>query len=106
IPAFSILETPSPKPAPSASPKPEEKKPDVPDLASIKTAVRELSPGDASDFVATQTGGLVAVLESREPADPAGFEQVRANFEKHYIQSKRTRSEEHTSELQSQSKLV
>ena len=90
IPPFSILETPPPKPAPSASPKPEEKKPDVPDLASIKTAVRELSPGDASDFVATPTGGLVAVLESREPADPAGFEQVRATFEKNYIQSKRT----------------
>ena len=90
IPPFSILETPPPKPAPSASPKSEEKKPDVPDLASIKTAVRELNPGDASDFVATPTGGLVAVLESREPADPAGFEQVRATFEKNYIQSKRT----------------
>src|SRR5205085_12493297 len=106
IPTSSINDTPQPKPTPPASPKPEEKKPDVPDLASIKTAVRELNPGDASDFVATQIGGLVAVLESREPADPAGFEQVRATFEKNYIQSKRTRSEEHTSELQSQSKLV
>ncbi|HEX8897477.1 MAG TPA: hypothetical protein VF751_02170, partial [Chthoniobacterales bacterium] len=89
IPPFSILDPPPPKPAPSASPKPEEKKPDVPDLASIKSAVRELNPGDASDFVATPTGGLVAVLESREPADPTGFEQVRATFEKNYIQSKR-----------------
>jgi hypothetical protein len=90
VPPFSILENPTPTPAPSASPKPEEKKPDVPDLASIKSAIRELNPGDASDFVATGTGGLVAVLESREPGDPAGFAQAKASFEKNYLQSKRT----------------
>jgi hypothetical protein len=89
VPPFSILETPPPKPEPSASPKPEEKKPDVPDLPSIKSAVRELNPGDASDFVSTQTGGLVVVLESREPGDPAGFATAKAAFEKNYLQSKR-----------------
>jgi hypothetical protein len=90
VPPFSILE-PAPKPQPSASPspKPEDKKPDVPDLASIKNAVRELNPGEASDFVATPTGGLVVVLESREPGDPAGFPEVKATFEKNYLQSKK-----------------
>ncbi len=88
VPPFSLIETP-PKPEPSPSAKPEEKKPDVPDLASIKSALRELNPGDASDFVSTQTGGLVVVLESREPGDPAGFAAAKAMFEKNYLQSKR-----------------
>src|SRR2546423_189171 len=87
IPPFSIIETPPPKPEPSL--KPEEKKPDIADLASIKSAVREMNPGDATDFVSTQTGGLVAFLESREPGDPAGFATAKASFEKNYLQSKR-----------------
>jgi hypothetical protein len=90
LPPFSILEnSPGPTPAPSPGQKPEEKKPDAPDLPAIKNAVRELSPGDASDFVATTTGGLVVVLESREPGDPAGFAKAKADFEKNYLQSKR-----------------
>jgi peptidyl-prolyl cis-trans isomerase D len=91
IPPFSIIEPPPPKPEASPSPnqKPEEKKPDVPDLPSIKNAIRELNPGDATDFVATPTGGFVAVLESRDPGDPAGFAQAKATFEKNYLQSKR-----------------
>lgn len=87
IPPFSIIEDKPPEP-----PKPEEskdKKPDVPDLASIKSAVRDLNPGDATDFVATTNGGLVAVLEKREPGDPAGYEKAKASFEKNYLQSKK-----------------
>jgi hypothetical protein len=89
IPPFAIIENP---PTPTPSPKPEEakdKKPDVPDLATIKSAVRELNPGDSTDFVATATGGLVAVLETREPGDPAGYEKAKTNFEKNYLQSKK-----------------
>jgi hypothetical protein len=90
IPPFSIIENPAPKPSPPApEPKPEEKPPDAPDLPSIKNAVRDLNPGDASDFVATPTGGLVVVLESREPGDPAGFGQAKTTYEKNYLQSKR-----------------
>ena len=89
IPPFSIIENPAQKPESSPAPKPEEKKPDVPDLPVIKNAVGELNPGDTTDFVATQTGGLVAVLEARDPGDPAGFAQAKASFEKNYLQSKR-----------------
>jgi hypothetical protein len=85
VPAFSIIETP-----PQPPPKPEEaKKPDVPDLATIKNAVRELNPGDATDFVSTANGGLIAVLEKREPGDPAGYATAKVSFEKNYLQSKR-----------------
>ena len=87
IPPFSIIENP-----PQPSPKPEEakeKKPDVPDLPAIKSAVRELNPGDATDFVPTEKGGVVAVLEKRDPGDPAGYAAAKASFEKNYLQSKR-----------------
>jgi peptidyl-prolyl cis-trans isomerase D len=90
---FAIVENPTPTPVPSASPaKPEEakdKKPEVADLASIKSAVRDLNPGDASDFVATPNGGLVVVVETREPGDPAGSAAAKATYEKNYLQSKR-----------------
>ena len=89
IPPFSFIENPPPKPESSPAQKPEEKKPDVPDLPSIKNAVGELNPGDTTDFVPTQTGGLVAVLEARDPGEPAGFAQAKASFEKNYLQSKR-----------------
>jgi hypothetical protein len=87
IPPFSIIENP-----PTPPPKPEEakdKKPDVPDLMTIKSAVRELNPGDATDFVSTEKGGLVAVLEARDPGDPAGYEKAKTNFEKNYLMSKK-----------------
>jgi hypothetical protein len=93
VPPFSILENPTPTPSPAASPaKPEEakdKKPDVPDLATIKSAVRDLNPGDATEFIPTAKGGLVAILETREPGDPAGFEAAKTTFEKNYLQSKK-----------------
>jgi hypothetical protein len=87
IPPFSVIETP-----PALPPKPEEakdKKPDVADLPAIKNAVGQLNPGDATDFAPTATGGLVAVLETREPGDPAGYEKAKTSFEKNYLQSKK-----------------
>jgi hypothetical protein len=87
IPAFSIVENP-----PTPPPKPEDtkdKKPEVPDLTTIKSAVQQLNPGDATEFVSTPTGGLVAVVEQREPGDPAGYEKVKTTFEKNYLQSKK-----------------
>ena len=86
IPAFAIMD-PAPPP-----PKPEEakdKKPNAPDLPMIKSAVRELNPGESSEFVPTPQGGLVVVVEKRDPADPAGYVQAKTDFEKNYLQSKR-----------------
>lgn len=85
LPPFSLVE--------NAPPKPEEakdKKPDAPDFPTIKSAVRELSPGESTDFVPTEKGGLVAVVEQRDPADPAGYAQARTAFETNYLQSKRS----------------
>ena len=56
---------------------------------AIKNAVNELNPGDSTEFVPTDKGGLVAVLEKRDPADLAGYPQVKTTFETSYLQSKR-----------------
>ena len=84
IPPFSILENTPPKPE-----KDKEPKVDAPDLPMIKNAAREVNPGESSEFVPTAKGGLVAVVEKREPADPAGYAQARTAFETNYIQAKR-----------------
>jgi hypothetical protein len=91
IPPFAIVE-PSPTPAPSPAPAAEKDKMakvETPDLPAIKNAVYELSPGDSTEFVPTEKGGLVAVLEKRDPADPAGYPEVKTTFDKSYLQSKR-----------------
>jgi hypothetical protein len=92
IPVFSIVESATPTPAPSPALTADKDKPvkaETPDLPMIKNAVAELNPGDSTDFVATDKGGLVAVLEKRDPADPADYPKVKTTFETSYLQSKR-----------------
>jgi PPIC-type PPIASE domain/SurA N-terminal domain len=75
IPPFSLAE--------DATAKPEERK-EPPDLVAIKNAVAQLNPGDVSDFVPWEEGGVVAVLEKREPADPAKYPEKKAAFDNRY----------------------
>ena len=80
---FSIVE--------ATPPTPEEKKEEAPapDLSMIKSSVRELKAGESTEFVASGNGGFVAVVEKREPADPAGYAEAKADFEKNYLINKR-----------------
>jgi peptidyl-prolyl cis-trans isomerase D len=83
IAPFSIFEVDPPKP--------EEKKEEVaPDLSMIKSSVREVKAGETTEFVSSGAGGFVALVEKREPADPAGYEAAKAEYEKNYLQNKRT----------------
>jgi len=86
ITPFAIMDPPPPPPKQEEA---KDKKPDAPDLPMIKNAVRELNPGDSSEFVPTAQGGLIAIVEKRDPADPAGYDQAKTSFEKNYLQSKR-----------------
>ncbi|MEP6685649.1 MAG: peptidyl-prolyl cis-trans isomerase [Verrucomicrobiota bacterium] len=92
IPPFSLLEDPIPKlsqsPSPGASPSPEQKP--TPDLPAIKQSVAELHPGEVSPFLPTADGGLIAVLEKREPLDMAKFELSRPLLDSRVLQNKRT----------------
>ena len=75
IPPFSLAEDSTAKP---------EKRKEPPDLVAIKNAVAQINPGDVSDFFPWEEGGVVAVLEKREPADPAKYPEKKAAFDSRY----------------------
>ena len=75
VPPFSLVE--------DATAKPEERK-EPPDLVAIKNAVAQINPGDVSDFFPWEEGGVIAVLEKREPADPAKYPEKKAAFDNRY----------------------
>ncbi len=84
IPPFSIADD-----APTNQPEKEPKK-DAPDLPIIKSAIGDLNPGEVSEFLPTETGGIVAVLEKRDPIDPAQYQQGKTLFDARYLRGKRT----------------
>ncbi len=55
----------------------------------IKSAVSMLNPGEVSEFTPVKAGGLIAVLEKREPADPSGYAEAKAQFETRYLTARR-----------------
>ena len=71
IPPFALMDE-----APAA-PDPKKENKEAPDLPSIKQAAAEMRPGEVSQFVPTVDGGLIAILEKREPIDEAQFVQKR-----------------------------
>ena len=75
VPPFSLVE--------DVTAKPEERK-QLPDLLAIKNAVAQLNPGDVSDFSPLEEGGLIAILEKREPADPAKYPEKKTAFDNRY----------------------
>jgi peptidyl-prolyl cis-trans isomerase D len=98
IPAFAAVEKPTPKPEPAvdpaaptppASPTPDPTK-DVPDFRTIKSVVGVLNAGEVSDYTPAAKGGLIAVLEKRDPADPAGYAEAKTQFEQRYLVARRS----------------
>ena len=93
VPPFSLMESPIAKvqkEAENKDTKAKEPEKDAPDLPAIKNAVAELNPGESTEFVPTDAGGLVAVLEKREPIDPAGYQMGKAYFDARYANGKRS----------------
>ena len=86
IPAFALADPPAMK---MEEGKPPEPQPEAPDMQMIKGAVAEMNPGEVSEFIPTETGGVVAVLEKRDQPDPAKYEQTKASFVARVVRSKR-----------------
>jgi hypothetical protein len=61
-----------------------------PDLIMIKNAVADLEPGGVSDLFPSQNGAAIAVLEKREPPDPAKYAESKAAFEQRTLRNMRT----------------
>jgi hypothetical protein len=82
VAAFSLIDEESEK-----SEGAEQKKPS-PELLTIKNAVALLNPGDVSEFLPSDTDGLIAILEKREPLGGAGAGEKKAAFEKRILENK------------------
>ena len=70
--------------------KPEDKpKNEPPDTMMIKNAAAQIQPGEVSDFFPTEEGGIIVLLEKREPPDPAKYQQGKAAFDERNLRGKR-----------------
>ena len=85
IPAFALVDNP-PGAAPAATPDPKKQ---TPDMQAIKEAVSEMSPGTASDLVPQPDGGLLVILEKREPLNAAQFAASRPFLESRALRNQR-----------------
>jgi peptidyl-prolyl cis-trans isomerase D len=68
---------------------PEKPKNDPTDMMMIKNVSAQLQPGEVSEFVPWIDGGLIVLMEKREPPDPAKYQQTKATFEERYLNSAR-----------------
>ena len=68
---------------------PEKPKNEPSEMMMIKNVSAQLQPGDVSDFVPRIDGGLIMLLEKREPPDPAKYQQTKATFEERYLKTAR-----------------
>ena len=81
LPPFSLVED---------SAKPEEQQAESPERNMVKNAVADLEPGGVSDLFPSENGAVIAVLEKREPPDPAKYAEGKAAFEQRYLTNLRT----------------
>jgi peptidyl-prolyl cis-trans isomerase D len=66
-----------------------EAKKESPDFIAIKNTASRLEPGEVSDFLPWEEGGLIVVLEKRELPDSAKYAESKASFDERYLNSKR-----------------
>ncbi len=85
IPPFALAEPAAMKPAEPGKPP----QPEAPDMQSIRGAVAELHAGEVTDFIPTEAGGVVAVLEKRDPPDPAKETVMKAMLASRMLQNKK-----------------
>src|SRR5205823_8128052 len=66
---------------------PQPKKAEPADMMMIKNISGQLQPGEVSDFVPSVDGGFIVLMDKRDPADPAKYEQSKATFETRYLKN-------------------
>jgi hypothetical protein len=83
VPPFTLVEDEKEKPDPKNP------KQAPPEMMAVRNAVASLQPGEVSDFVPWDDGGIIAVLEKREAPDEAKYGPKKAELAKQLDDSKR-----------------
>jgi len=60
------------------------------DMMMIRNVSAQLQPGETSEFVPWADGGFIVLMEKRDPADPAKYQETRTKFEKDVATRNRT----------------
>ncbi len=71
VPSFALLDNP-----PGVAPAAPDPKNQTPEMQAIKQAVSEMTPGSVSELVPQPEGGMLVVLEKREPVNAAQYEKL------------------------------
>lgn len=79
---FTLMEDMDPDAAKAPKDKP-------PDFIAIRNAVAAIQPGEVSEFFPWEDGGIIAVLEKREPPDETKYREKKAAFEERILRNKR-----------------
>jgi peptidyl-prolyl cis-trans isomerase D len=82
LPPFSLADEFEPGTEPNKPGK------ESPDFSAIKRAVGDLTTGGVSEFWPVADGGLIVVVEKREPPDEAKSRENKASFDERYLGNK------------------
>jgi peptidyl-prolyl cis-trans isomerase D len=83
VPPFTLAEAFDPAAAE------ETKKGRPKDFNNIAMAASQTQPGEIGDFMPSEDGGLMVLVEKREPPDPKKYEAERAAFDEKLLRTKR-----------------
>jgi parvulin-like peptidyl-prolyl isomerase len=72
-----------------ATDKSQEQKPDSTELLMVKNAVADLEPGGISDLFPLGDGAAIAIVDKREPPDPAKYAEQKTAFEQRFLTNMR-----------------
>ena len=81
LPPFSLVD--------EVTDKAQEQKPEVTELMMVKNAVADLETGGISELFPLGNGAAIAIVEKREPPDPAKYAEQKASFEQRYLTNMR-----------------
>lgn len=81
IPPFSLMEAFDPSETDKKTQRP-------PDFLAVKNAAAQAQPGDVSDFVPWEDGGLIVYVEKREPVEEAKYQGEKASFDERFLRNK------------------
>lgn len=59
------------------------------DFSNIAMAAAQTQPGEPSEFLPAEDGGIVVLVEKREPPDAKKYAEERAGFEEKFLKTKR-----------------